>query len=108
MLIIPFSERTWDSLIKKVKEFTEIAAKLEASPAQLALAWCLKNPSVSSVILGATTVAQLHENIAALALLPRLTPDILEEIDKLMENSSPKSSVDHVSQALQRANMRLG
>eukprot|EP00035_Acanthoeca_spectabilis_P022526 m.444238 g.444238 ORF g.444238 m.444238 type:complete len:464 (+) comp19073_c0_seq1:90-1481(+) len=99
---------TWDSLIKKVKEFTEIAAKLEASPAQLALAWCLKNHSVSSVILGATTVAQLHENIAALALLPRLTPDILEEIDKLMENSSPKSSVDHVSQALQRANMRLG
>ena len=99
--------RTWDKLIKKMKDFVKLAASLRASPAQLALAWCLKNPSVSSVILGATTVAQLHENIASLALLPRLTPAVMRQIDALMENAPTSSQVDHVARALQRANMRL-
>eukprot|EP00037_Helgoeca_nana_P007702 m.69968 g.69968 ORF g.69968 m.69968 type:complete len:468 (+) comp18452_c0_seq1:40-1443(+) len=98
---------TWDKLIKKVKEFSKLADSLEASSAQLALAWCLKNPSVSSVILGATTVAQLHENVAALALLPKLTPSVLKRIDELMGNASPAAPIDHVARALQRANMRL-
>mmetsp|Transcript_15844 Transcript_15844/g.46950 ORF Transcript_15844/g.46950 Transcript_15844/m.46950 type:complete len:140 (+) Transcript_15844:1101-1520(+) len=99
---------TWDKLIEKVTEFGEIAEELEASSAQLALAWCLKNPTVSSVILGATNVAQLHENLGALELLPRLSPEILERIDKLMGNAPVSTNVDFVARELTKAKMSLG
>jgi aryl-alcohol dehydrogenase-like predicted oxidoreductase len=53
--------------------------------AQLSLAWCLKNPFVSSVITGATRVSQLQENMKAGEVAPKLTPEILERIDKIFE-----------------------
>ncbi|MCW4454152.1 aldo/keto reductase [Flavobacterium sp. MXW15] len=57
--------------LEKVRRFTALARELGESPAQLAIAWCLRNPNVSSVILGASRVAQLEENLGALALLER-------------------------------------
>jgi aryl-alcohol dehydrogenase-like predicted oxidoreductase len=48
------------------------------------LAWCLRNPHVSTVILGASKVAQLTENLRALDAVDKLTPDILKRIDKFM------------------------
>lgn len=56
----------------KVRRYTAVAAQLGIAPAQLAIAWCLRNPNVSSVILGASRVSQLQENLGALAVLEQL------------------------------------
>ena len=51
--------------------------------AQLAIAWANKNPRVSSVILGASKMSQLQDNLGALALTPKLTPEVLARIDAI-------------------------
>lgn len=58
-----------------------IASELGCSLAQLALGWCLRNERVSTVITGATSVAQVRENFRALEVAPKLTPDLLARID---------------------------
>jgi voltage-dependent potassium channel beta subunit len=72
--------------IAKVKAVQSIAGDLGASMAQLALAWCLKNPNVSTVITGASRVAQIHENMKALELVEKLSPAVMENIDALLQN----------------------
>ncbi|HEX9384991.1 MAG TPA: aldo/keto reductase, partial [Anaerolineales bacterium] len=62
-----------------------IAKELGCTLSQLALAWCLKNPYVSSVITGASRVEQVHENMRATEVAPKLTPEILERIDSIFE-----------------------
>jgi aryl-alcohol dehydrogenase-like predicted oxidoreductase len=52
--------------------------------AQLALAWCLKNPQVSTVITGASRASQITENLRALDVVARLTPDVMARIDILL------------------------
>ncbi|MBW8782606.1 MAG: aldo/keto reductase [Verrucomicrobia bacterium] len=64
-----------------VKKLAAIADGLGTTLPRLAIAWCLKNPRVSTVILGASRPEQLRENLEALDLLPHLTPDVLEKID---------------------------
>ena len=64
-----------------VGELEGIAKELGGSVAQLAIAWATHNPRVSSVILGASRVDQLRENLGALALLPKLTPEVLARIE---------------------------
>ncbi len=64
-----------------VAQLAPIAAELGASTAQLAIAWCAKNPRVSSVITGASRREQLDANLGALAIVPKLTPDVLARID---------------------------
>jgi voltage-dependent potassium channel beta subunit len=71
--------------IKKVKKLTDYAQKLNASPAALSIAWCLKNPHVSTVILGATKKEQLLDNLKALELIPKLNPEVMERIEKIMQ-----------------------
>ena len=61
-----------------------LAEELGCSVAQLAIAWCLANPRVSTVITGATSVAQVRENLGALEVLPRLTAPTLARIDNLV------------------------
>ena len=51
--------------------------------AQLALAWCVRNERVSSVITGASTVEQLQSNIGALDVLPLITPEVAERLDAI-------------------------
>ncbi|MEO3690255.1 potassium channel beta subunit family protein [Roseateles paludis] len=58
-----------------------VAADLGCTLAQLAIAWCNRNPRVSSVILGASRVSQLQDNLGALAVTPKLTPEVLARID---------------------------
>lgn len=67
--------------LEKVKRLQPIAADLGCTLAQLALAWCLKNPHVSTVITGASRVAQVHENMQALTVLPKLTPEVMARIE---------------------------
>lgn len=68
---------------KAVAELEGIAAELGGTMAQLALAWVNKNPRVSTVILGASKLSQLQDNLGALALTPRLTPELLARIDAI-------------------------
>jgi len=69
--------------LAKVQALESIAKELDCSLAQLSLAWCLKNPFVSSVITGASRVEQVHENMKASEIAPKLTPQILERIDSI-------------------------
>ncbi|KAI1761547.1 Aldo/keto reductase [Hypoxylon sp. FL1150] len=73
--------------IEKVKKLTAIAERLGGTTASLALAWTLKNPNVSTVILGATKVEQIEDNVKALKLVEKLTPDVMEEIEKILDNA---------------------
>jgi len=66
-----------------VGELETIARELGASVAQLALAWVNRNPRVSTVILGASRLSQLQDNLKALELTPKLTPEVLERIDAI-------------------------
>jgi len=67
--------------IAKVQALEPIAKELGCTLSQLSLAWCLKNPFVSSVITGATSVKQLQENMKAIDVAPKLTDDVLKRID---------------------------
>jgi voltage-dependent potassium channel beta subunit len=66
-----------------VAKLAPIAAELGATLAQLAIAWAAGNPHVSTVITGASTLAQLQGNLAAAELLPRMTPDIRRRIEAI-------------------------
>lgn len=72
--------------IEKVKQLQPIADDLGASLAQLGLAWCLKNPNVSTVITGASRAAQVAENMKALDVLPKLTDEVMGRIDEVLGN----------------------
>lgn len=72
--------------IEKVKQLAVIANELGCSTAQLALAWCLKNPNVSSVITGASKAQQVTENMKALDVAPKLTNDVMERIEAILAN----------------------
>jgi aryl-alcohol dehydrogenase-like predicted oxidoreductase len=72
--------------IEKVKALTKIAERLGGTASQLALAWAAKNENVSTVILGATKVEQIHDNCKALQLLEKLTPEVMEEIEGILDN----------------------
>jgi voltage-dependent potassium channel beta subunit len=72
--------------INKVKELALIAADLGISMAQMALAWCLKNPHVSTVITGASRVEQIHENIGASEVVEKLSPEVMTRIDEVLGN----------------------
>jgi voltage-dependent potassium channel beta subunit len=64
-----------------VRKLDGVAKALDATLAQLALAWCLKNERVSSVITGATRVEQVRENMKAIDVVARLTPELMAKID---------------------------
>lgn len=69
--------------IETVRALEPIAKQLECSLAQLAIAWCLKNPHVSSVITGASRLEQLEENLGACEVAQKLTPQILKQMNSL-------------------------
>lgn len=65
---------------EKVRRLLPIAHELGCTPAQLAIAWCARNPHVSTVITGASRVQQVHDNLGALDVLHRLTDDVMARI----------------------------
>ena len=71
---------------EKVKQLNALAQELDVSLTNLSIAWCLKNPNVSSVILGATKTNQLEENLKSLDVLPLLTEEVMAYIDDVMKN----------------------
>ncbi|RMG93201.1 MAG: voltage-dependent potassium channel subunit beta [Chloroflexi bacterium] len=72
--------------IQKTRELSKIAEELGTSMARLAIAWCVKNPNVSTVITGASRVAQVEENMKALEVVPLLTDDVMEKIEAVLDN----------------------
>ncbi len=74
------------SNIEKVKKLQTIAKEMDCTVAQLALAWCLKNPNVSSVITGATRPEQVVENMKAPEVVPKLSSEINEKIEGVLGN----------------------
>ena len=76
--------------IAKVRQLMPIAEGLGATMSQLAIAWCLRNPRVSTVILGASRVSQVHENLKALDVLPQLTDDVMTAIEDVLGNKPPQ------------------
>jgi len=76
------------SKIAVVRRLAPIARALDCTLAQLAIAWCMKHPNVSSVITGASRVAQVHENLKALDVLPKLTPEVMARIDATVAAAS--------------------
>ncbi len=77
--------------IAVVRRLTELAHDLGITMAQLAIAWLLRLPEVSSVILGATTPSQLEENVGAIEATDKLTDEVLEQIESILENA-PKEA----------------
>jgi voltage-dependent potassium channel beta subunit len=72
--------------IAKVKRLTGVAEEAGCTTAQLAIAWCLKNPNVSTVITGASKPEQVRENVKALDIVARLDDDAMGKIENILDN----------------------
>ncbi|MBK7316557.1 MAG: aldo/keto reductase [Anaerolineales bacterium] len=71
--------------LAKVNALEPITKELDCTLSQLALAWCVKNPFVSTVITGASRVEQVHENMKAADVIEKITPEIMARIDEIFE-----------------------
>ncbi|XP_054241688.1 voltage-gated potassium channel subunit beta-1 isoform X4 [Indicator indicator] len=80
----------------KLKDLSPIAERLGCTLPQLAVAWCLRNEGVSSVLLGSSNPEQLIENLGAIQVLPKMTSHIVNEIDTILGNK-PYSKKDYRS-----------
>jgi aryl-alcohol dehydrogenase-like predicted oxidoreductase len=79
----------WDGFVQQVNALEPIAQKLGIKMSTLALAWVLKNDNVSSAIIGASSVEQIYENVLAIGAVDKLTPEIMAEIDEILQNKPP-------------------
>jgi voltage-dependent potassium channel beta subunit len=85
-LLEDFTSSQANQNIEKVKRLMPIASELGISISQMSLAWCLKNQNVSSVITGASKPSQVSENMKALDIVQKLTSDVMERIESVLEN----------------------
>jgi len=72
--------------LEKVREMSKIAEEMGTNMARLAIAWCMKNPNVSTVITGASRVEQVHDNVKALEVYDQLTDDVMEKLEAILDN----------------------
>ncbi len=72
--------------VEKTKQLNKLAKELGVSLPKLAIAWCVKNPNVSTVILGASKPEQLKETLTSLEILPLLSSEVLEKIENILQN----------------------
>ncbi|GAO18479.1 uncharacterized protein UV8b_07292 [Ustilaginoidea virens] len=83
------SQDTWDGIVAQVNRLEPVADRLNMKLSTLALAWVLKNPNVSTAITGASKVEQVFENCRAVAAVDQLTPEVMDEIDRVLNNKPP-------------------
>lgn len=74
-----------EQLVAKAIKIAELAGELSITPSQLSIAWCIKNPHVTTAILGATKKEQLLENLDALSAVDMLTPEVLQRIETIVQ-----------------------
>jgi aryl-alcohol dehydrogenase-like predicted oxidoreductase len=79
-------DESWQKDIGTVAQLKPIADKLQITQATLAMAWVLKNKNVSSAITGASRPEQIYDTVKALDAVPKLTPEIMEEIEAVLKN----------------------
>lgn len=72
-----------ETKLNQSRELGKVAAEIGVSSAQLAIAWCAKNPNVTTVILGASKASQLTDNLGALDVIPMLTDDVIARINAI-------------------------
>ena len=72
--------------LEKVRQLTALAKDIGISITHLSLAWCLKNPNVSTVILGASRLVQLKDNLKSLDAIEKLTPKVMKSIETIVAN----------------------
>jgi voltage-dependent potassium channel beta subunit len=75
-----------EAKVEVLRKLVALAQRLDVSMSSLAIAWTIRNPHVTTAILGATRVEQLEENLKALEVVPLLTPDVMAEIDTILGN----------------------
>jgi aryl-alcohol dehydrogenase-like predicted oxidoreductase len=71
--------------VAKVDKIAEIAKEIGATVAQFSIAWVAANKNVSTVILGATSIAQLDENLKALEFVDKITPEVRAKVDAIVD-----------------------
>jgi voltage-dependent potassium channel beta subunit len=81
-----FEDEETQNQLAQVRELAQIADRLGCSMAQLAIAWCLKNPNVSTVITGASRASQVVENMRSLEFVDRLDQAVMDEIEGILKN----------------------
>jgi aryl-alcohol dehydrogenase-like predicted oxidoreductase len=86
-------EENGQSNLERVRKLAPIADDLGIPMAHLALAWCLKNPNVSTVITGASKPEQVRENMKSIDAAAKLDDDVMERIEEALDNK-PKAEVD--------------
>jgi aryl-alcohol dehydrogenase-like predicted oxidoreductase len=69
--------------LEAVRQLGKVADDLGTSMSRMAIAWCLKNPHVSTVITGASKVEQVTENMEAIKIVPQMTDDVMKKIDSI-------------------------
>jgi len=74
-----------DNFMEKVRKLGDLSASLGISQAQLSIAWCLKNPNVTTAILGATNKDQLMQNLGSLDAVSKLDNSVMEKIEEIVE-----------------------
>jgi voltage-dependent potassium channel beta subunit len=72
--------------LERVKQLGKLAADIGLPLSQLAIAWCLKNPNVSTVITGASRVEQVRENMKSIDAVEKITPDVITRIEEILGN----------------------
>merc|ERR1711879_921240 len=90
--------------IEWAERLRPVAEKLGCSMGQLSLAWCMANPNVSTTLTGATDVVQVEEQLGAVAVIEKLTPEVMAEIDTALgeEVVSRAKQVPKVQQGAMR------
>jgi aryl-alcohol dehydrogenase-like predicted oxidoreductase len=83
---LEFQREITTERIEKIRRLSQLAQELGGTTAQLAIAWLLRIPEVSSVIIGGTNIYQVKDNLKSIALLSKLTPEVLSRIDKILGN----------------------
>jgi aryl-alcohol dehydrogenase-like predicted oxidoreductase len=79
--------------LEKARKLAVLAGEMGTPMHHLALAWCLKNPHVSTVILGASKLAQLEDNLKALNVVPQLNDPVMAAIEAIVQNRPPVPSI---------------
>ncbi len=67
-------------------KLASVAEIIDCTTAQLAIAWCLLNPNVSTVITGASKASQVKDNMKAIDIVEKLTPEVVETIEEILDN----------------------
>jgi len=75
-----------EAIFEKLRKIEVLAKELDTTTSVLAIAWCIKNPNVSSVISSASKPEQIVDAVKSIALLPKLTSEVMEKIEKILDN----------------------